>query len=150
MTQSARWCAALLLATITSHACYHRYDARNAPAQHERPLLCCESNGLAGAVRGFGAWTPPTDVAQAVDNTLLLTPRRTVSLPTLSLPSAAALHHCHHCHRRKPTPPSSRDTPRACGKESLVMGQQWLIISSRVFSQLCAKHHRDTLCRAHG
>ena len=67
---------------ITSHDGYHRYDARNAPAQHKRPLLCCESNGLAGAVRGFGAWTPPTDAAQAVGNTLPLTPPRTVPLPT--------------------------------------------------------------------
>ena len=67
---------------ITSHDGYHRYDARNAPAQHRRPLLCCESNGLAGAVRGFGARTPPTDAAQAVGNTLPLTPPRTVPLPT--------------------------------------------------------------------
>ena len=33
-------------------------------------------------MRGFGAWTPPTDAAQAVGNTLPLTPPRTVPLPT--------------------------------------------------------------------
>ena len=34
---------------ITSHDGYHRYDARNAPAQHKRFLSCCESNGLGQA-----------------------------------------------------------------------------------------------------
>ena len=53
----------------------------------------------AGAVRGFGAWTPPTDAAQAVGNTLPLTPPRTVPLPTFVFAI---------CCRAPPLPPLPR------------------------------------------